>query len=201
MERTAAAEFLGVSVSTLDRFASQGRLTRGRARRKTRPVTIFDEVELARLKAEIAQSGKALRASLPEPPKAQDAVGFRLDPYYVNRLKEEGAANGMSAGEYARKLVIQGLETSRPELPATDSAKAARELAALKPILLDAIKSQEPGMKKRTEGLQKEIVAEVASVREALAQAFFALLVMKMDTSEEQAREFVNETIRRKRLS
>lgn len=115
VERVEAAEFLGVSVSTLDRFASQGRLTRGRARRKTRPVTTFDEGELSRLKAELAESGRAIRQAAPEPVKAQDAVGFRLDPSYVERLKCEGAKRGMSAGEYARRLVVRSLEDDGEE--------------------------------------------------------------------------------------
>lgn len=125
MERAQAAEFLGVSVSTLDRFASQGRLTRGRARRKTRPVTTFDEGELTRLKAELEQAGKAVKTVVPEAGKPQDAVGFRLDPSYVERLKSEGAKRGMSVGEYARSLVVRGLED-------TGAQELAEELKALR---------------------------------------------------------------------
>lgn len=115
IERREAAEFLGVSVSTLDRLASQGRLTRGRARRKTRPVTTFDESELKALKAEleIAKPSDVLKQRPTE--KTPDTIGFRLDAYYVARLKAEGEARGMSAGEFARSLVIQSLENGREE--------------------------------------------------------------------------------------
>ena len=114
MERKAAAEFLGVSMSTLDRFASQGRLTRGRARGKTRPLTVFDREELASLKEEFARKAEAM-PKVPIAERPQDAVGFRLDPHYVRRLAEAGAKEDMSAGEYARRLVIRGLETEPGE--------------------------------------------------------------------------------------
>lgn len=110
MERAEAAAFLGVSTSTLDRLASQGKLTRGRARRKTRPVTIFDVDELTRLKDELATSARAVKAPLPAGRQSKDAIGFRLDPYYVQRLTDGGEELGLSAGEFARSLVIRGLE-------------------------------------------------------------------------------------------
>ena len=128
MERAQAAEYLGVSVSTLDRFASQGRLTRGRARRKTRPVTTFDEAELKRLKSELEQAGRTPRATDPAPIKPSDAIGFRLDPAYVARLKREGEKRGLSAGEYARTLVVKGLEDS-------DAQRFAEEIRALRKSL------------------------------------------------------------------
>lgn len=110
MERAEAAAFLGVSVSTLDRFASQGRLTRGRAKRKTKPVTIFDRAELERLKGELGTTKPVALPARKSASKVPDAVGFRLDPYYAGRLKAEGEQQGMSAGEYARRLVIRSLE-------------------------------------------------------------------------------------------
>lgn len=125
MERQEAAEFLGVSISTLDRLASQGRLTRGRARRKTRPVTVYDPQELERLKAELATESREVFRRLNTTEKPRDAVGFRLDPYYVKLLKQEGDKLGLSPGEYARRLVIRSLES-------TSEDKFAQELAALR---------------------------------------------------------------------
>lgn len=116
MERKAAAEFLGVSVSTLDRIASQGRLKRGRAKGKTRPRTVFDDQELAVVKKELSRAQPTAPPVEAAPPKPRDTVGFRLDPHYAQRLAEEGGRHGMSAGEYARKLVIQGLEDGRADL-------------------------------------------------------------------------------------
>lgn len=125
MERQEAADFLGVSVSTLDRLASKGRLTRGRARRKTRPVTVYDEDELRTLKSQLDQSRLAKPTPVAEAVRPQDAIGFRLDPHYVRRLTEEGGRLGMSPGEYARRLVIRALET-------TPEDRFAQELAALR---------------------------------------------------------------------
>ena len=201
IERVQAAEFLGVSVSTLDRLASQGRLTRGRARRKTRPVTVFEVAELTRLKAELEESGRAVRATLREAHKSQDAVGFRLDPFYVERLRAEGAAVGMSAGEYARRLVVQSLETAAhgPASEGETGRSVANEVRALRPIVTEAIRASEEAAKASALSIQREMAEDMGSLREALAQAFYALLVMKMDTPEDKAREFVNKTIRRRR--
>ncbi len=113
MEKQQAAEFLGVSIRTLERFAAKGRLTKGRARKKTRPVVVFDQAQLEGLKAELEAERPAdvMRRHSQEKPK--DAIGFRLDPFYVHKLTEEGAKQGMSAAEYARRLVIQALEDTR----------------------------------------------------------------------------------------
>ena len=124
MERAEAAEFLGVSVSTLDRFASQERLTRGRAKRKTKPITVFDRAELERLKSELEADRPTAVLPRQSAPKVLPAVGFRLDPYYVQRLKAEGEKQGMSPGEYARRLVIRSLE----ETPADRFAEQLKAL-------------------------------------------------------------------------
>lgn len=39
-------------------------------------------------------------------------MGFKLDPFYRSMLEAQGSVFGMSAGAYARKLVIQSLEDS-----------------------------------------------------------------------------------------
>ncbi|OJU62046.1 MAG: hypothetical protein BGO01_16775 [Armatimonadetes bacterium 55-13] len=130
MERREAAEFLGVSLSTLDRLASQGRLTRGRGKGKTKPVTVFAREELERLKRELETEQPPRTSPTSTSLKPTDSVGFRLDPYYVGRLRAEGAAVGLSAGEYARKLVVQALEEDR-------DARFHRELSALRENLAE----------------------------------------------------------------
>ncbi len=111
MEKKEAAEFLGVSMRTLERLAASGRLTKGRARKKTRPVVVFDPHQLAELKKALSSKTTAQELSPESFQRPLDGVGFRLDPYYLKRLGEEGERHGMSAGEYARRLVIQGLES------------------------------------------------------------------------------------------
>lgn len=110
MEKSQAAEFLGVSVRTLERLAASGKLKQGKALKKTRPVVVYDEGELTRLKEELQATRPAEVFRRLNTPKPADAIGFRLDPFYVKRLAEEGEKHGLSAGEFARRLVIRGLE-------------------------------------------------------------------------------------------
>ena len=110
MEKKEAAEFLGVSVRTLERMAAQGRLVKGRARRKTRPVVVFDRTQLESLKAELETNRPNEVFPRKNGPRPLDSIGFRLDPFYVGRLATEGKRQGLSAAEMARKLVVQGLE-------------------------------------------------------------------------------------------
>ena len=158
MERKEAAEFLGVSLRTLDRLGAEGRLRKGKALRKTRPVVVFDAVELTELKAELSANiaGRKVFRRLNTPPN--DTVGFRLDAHYLSRLAERGKASGQSPGECARTLVIRALEDTKPE----------------------------------------EFTKEVQRLREGLADTFFSFLTMKCDVSEEEAKQFVRETILRK---
>lgn len=125
MDKRAAADFLGVSVRTLERLAASGKLTKRRGRGKTRPSVAFDESELQALKEELDQASpqRVFRRLNTEKPK--DAIGFRLDPSYVQRLEAEGAKTGMSTGEFARHLVIKGLESS-------DARESAMQIQALR---------------------------------------------------------------------
>jgi len=110
MEKQEAAEYLGVSVRTLERLAASGRLTKGRAKGKTSPLVVFDKSELEKLKKELEEARPSEVFGRPNTPKPTDAIGFRLDPYYVKQLEEAGQKHGLSPGEYARRLVIRGLE-------------------------------------------------------------------------------------------
>jgi len=130
MEKKEAAEFLGVSTRTLERFATAGKLTKGRARKKTRPVVVYDKKELAALKKELESSRPSEVFGRPNTPKPQDAIGFRLDPFYVKQLTEIGQQSGMSPSEYARRLVIRSLEGQAP-------SDASNEVTALRKSLAD----------------------------------------------------------------
>lgn len=216
MERREAADFLGVSLSTLDRLAAQGRLTKGRARRKTRPVTVYDEGELQRLKSELEQQGSRTTTACPPATKPQDAVGFRLDPYYVAQLKAKGAPLGMSAGEYARKLVIQALEQEGMELIREELSALRRSLAETKPqvVQVPAAERLEPLRQELAELRQtltqrqpvvpaseaarlEQLGRELSTLREGLAEMFYLLLITKLEASEDEAAEIVT-TLTRK---
>lgn len=66
----------------------------------------------------------------PDTPKPQEAIGFRIDRFYIKRLSEEGEKHGLSAAEYARRLVIRGLEEP-------DKNGVASEMKALRKELVD----------------------------------------------------------------
>lgn len=154
MERAEAAEFLGVSLSTLDRLASQGRLTRGRAKRKTRPVTVFDEEELRLLKEELQETKEPQVFLRQNTPKASGGVGFRLDPYYAERLVEEGRKRGVSAGEHARTLVIRALEDDREEAFRSELSRLRQNLAQMfYTVLVAKLGADEKGAMEIVEGL------------------------------------------------
>ena len=112
MNKEQAAEFLGVSIRTLERLVASGRLKAGRALKKTRPVVVFEKADVEALKTELddVRPAEVFRRLNTEKKKA--AIGFRLDPFYIKKLEEEGAKSGLSSGEYARRLVIRGLDTT-----------------------------------------------------------------------------------------
>lgn len=130
MEKTAAAEFLGVSTRTLERLSKAGRLTAGRARKKTRPVVVYDQQELERLKVELQAGRPAEVFRRLNTEKPRDAIGFRLDPFYVQRLTEAGEKEGLSASEFARRLVIRGVEDQA-------AGRMTEEISALRNALTE----------------------------------------------------------------
>jgi hypothetical protein len=107
-----AAKLLGVSVRTLERLCSTGQLKKGRARHKTRPIVVFDKEEILELKKRMTEGLPEEVFGRPNSLAPKNAIGFRLDPYYIKRLEDEGRKHGMSGADYARRLVIRGLEVS-----------------------------------------------------------------------------------------
>jgi hypothetical protein len=110
MEKREAAEYLGVSTRTLERYAAQGLLVPRRKKGKTRPITVFDQAELERLKSQLESSHKVEVFGRPNTPAPRETVGFRLDSYYMKRLEEVAKQKGMSPGDMARRMVIRSIE-------------------------------------------------------------------------------------------
>jgi len=66
MKKREAAEFLGISVRTLNRYVTDGKLNLGYKTGKTGPEAIFDENELEELKKELtAVKGSGRRKEVP----------------------------------------------------------------------------------------------------------------------------------------
>ena len=95
---------------TLERLVASGKLKKGRGKGKTRPVVIFDKGDVERLKEELQSTRPDEVFRRLNTPRPKDAIGFRLDPFYVRRLEEEGAKRDMSPADFARRLVVRGLE-------------------------------------------------------------------------------------------
>lgn len=130
MDRRQAAEFLGVSLRTLDRLVSKGRLSKGKALLKTRPIVVFRQEELTALKEELGkQKASASQFCGVFPPK--ETVAFRIDPHYLGRLTSQAKPLGLSPGEYARQLVIQALEKEPSEKFSHEVRRLREALAAV----------------------------------------------------------------------
>lgn len=141
MDKKEAAQFLGVSVRTLERYTKQGKIPARYERGRTRSVVSYDPESLQHLREEreekLQQEKLQTRAAIPfgEGTEPTDIVSFRLDPFYRKRLAEEGASEGMSAGEWARRLVVRALE----EFQAAEIAELHRGLQALREELARSV--------------------------------------------------------------
>ncbi len=111
MERKEAAQFLEVSLRTLDRMSACGLLKKHKAMRKSRPCITFNDEDLIRLRAELRAEPISEQLEWRLEDERGNNVGFRLDAHYLERLHVEGQERGLSRGQYARNLVIQALES------------------------------------------------------------------------------------------
>lgn len=109
MTKQEAAALLDVSTRAIERYTEQGKLTPRYEKGRYGRVPVYDEAQVRRLKEELLSS-RARRVATRERARRAPTVAFRVDPYHLEKLTEEGAKYGLSAGEYARQLVAEGLE-------------------------------------------------------------------------------------------
>lgn len=160
IRKSEAAARLGVSVRALERYTSQGKIGVRYERGKTRPVAVYDEADLAALRERLGRA-VPLRETPLGPPPATETVSFRLDPFYLQELRAAAAAEGVSAGSYARRLVVSSLESRHAE----DAGLLRRDVAALR--------------------------ADVRAFRSAFASSVYTLLLAAGRATTEEADEFV----------
>lgn len=110
MDRREAAQFLGVSLRTLDRLSAKHHLTKGRVQMRTRPAVVFVRAEIEALKAALDIGRRTTKAYGCTEVLLTGTVAFRLDNHYMARLSQAGSEHAMSPGEYARHLTIRALE-------------------------------------------------------------------------------------------
>lgn len=66
-------------------------------------------------------------------------VSFRLDEQYLDRLKKESSKYGMSAGDYARRVVLDALEDTEQRKVQDELRDVKRELAELRDDIATAV--------------------------------------------------------------
>lgn len=135
MDKRAAAEYLGVSVRTIERWASSGRLKRGRAPGRRRARSDFDIQDLDVIKARMSGATEA-GTEAPPREKPRDTISFRIDPEYLRRLEREGRTRNLSAPEYARSLIVLGLDDDRVNTLSADIQSLRRGLAEMFSLIL-----------------------------------------------------------------
>lgn len=98
LSKQEAATFLEISIRSIERYTRQGR---------SKPTPMYRQDDLETFKAQIKEKQRsvAVQTSHPAP-----VVAFRLPQHYFNLLREEGERHALSAGEYARTLLIDALE-------------------------------------------------------------------------------------------
>ena len=145
MNKQEAAQFLGVSVRTLESYAAQNRVVVNYIRGKTRPVADFDEADLERLKDELAPPGNsansaatsqnseiaqnsANRAAIPQKPAKNLAANSETSQsagLSALARTESGAPNGAVLVIEASHLqeLLQAALSTNPETPQHLAAK------------------------------------------------------------------------------
>lgn len=111
MREKEAAAYLGVNARTLYRYRKKGELAFGAVPGKTRPAIDYDPADLERLKAELERQRTRMPKPSASPRPTPRRVSFGLPPAAYQELVEEAAKYGMGVGEYARRLVREGLES------------------------------------------------------------------------------------------
>jgi len=112
MNKREAAEYLGVSIRSLERYTEKKLLPchYEEGRIDKRPVYDTPDLETFKQGRDARKKRQAVEAVSPD---ALKRIGFRLDSHYIERLTDEGAKHNMSAGEYARRLLIGAMEDFR----------------------------------------------------------------------------------------
>jgi hypothetical protein len=112
MTKREAAEYLGVSIRSLERYTKSGQLTCRYVPGKIGPRPVYDEPDLAAYKIRL-DARKKRESVRVDSPDAMRTIGFRLDPEYIERLTNEAARHSMSPRAYARQLLVGALEDFR----------------------------------------------------------------------------------------
>ena len=109
MTEKEAADYLGVTVRTLGNYRQKGTLAFREVKGKTRPAIEYQQADIERLKQEL--EAKRTRGVKAKPRKTAPRIAFGIPEKERAALAEEAKKFGMSVGEYARRLVREGMES------------------------------------------------------------------------------------------
>ncbi len=70
--------------------------------------------------------------------KKPKTVGFQLDEEYLKRLEDEAAKVGMSAGQYARRLVMDALDDTERKVIKEEISELNEKVEDLRLCLADS---------------------------------------------------------------
>lgn len=111
MRENEAAAYLKINTRTLYRYRKSGKLAYREVAGKARPYIDYDQIALDELKHELDErrTSKPKPKESPRPTSRRVTFGMPLEGY--EELSIEAAKYQMTAGEYARRLVREGLES------------------------------------------------------------------------------------------
>lgn len=128
MTKREAATILGVSVRTLERYTAQGKLCPQYVQAGKSRQAHYEDTEIAALKAQLHGAPRQLRSKRTKEEETE-TVSFRLDPLFHKRLSEAAFLRRMSAGEYARSIVLDVLSDAREDIFKEEIARIREDIA------------------------------------------------------------------------
>lgn len=164
MSEKEVAKYLRLNPRTLYRYRKSGKLPFHLVPGKTRPTIGYEQADVEALKRELERQRTQAAQPPNRPPSKTRRVSYGLPPADYQELEEEAAKYGMRVGEYARRLVREGLESQfRSE---------AAELRGEMKRLVKEIEGVRGEVKKNRDGLQTKKQSDMAaSAKETSEQA------------------------------
>ena len=111
MSEKEAAQYLDLNPQTLYRYRKSGKLAFRLVPGKTRPTIAYERADVEALKQELEQQRAHSPKPSPLPSSQMRRVSFGLPPGGYQELAAEAAQYEMGVGEYARRLMREGLES------------------------------------------------------------------------------------------
>ncbi len=115
MNKQEAADHLGISIRTLQRLTSQGKIAARQERGKTGPVTVYDTEELDRYKRESEEevTGRVRPSVAPGTPSESQALAIRQPRDLQSLLDLFDRQRAPTLSDLAHKLVLTLDEAAR----------------------------------------------------------------------------------------